>query len=117
MSILHHIALIYSTFININIVIVFEIKLALFIIYKIYFKSDVRYGLNKNDLIIIYCKMWTKWNAYFYAKRNECEKTHKNLERSGKEHENEEEKQNMQNQNDLLQNLFISYIVASDVLW
>lgn len=30
---------------------------------------------------------------------------------------NEEEKQNMQNQNNLLQNLFISYIVASDVLW
>lgn len=32
--------------------------------------------------------MWTKWNAYSYAKRNECEKTHNNPERSGKEQEN-----------------------------
>lgn len=42
-------------------------------------------------------------------------KTHKNPENSGKEQENEEEKQNMQNQIDLLQNLYISYVVASDV--
>lgn len=70
MSILHHIALIYSTFININIniVIVFEIKWALFTIYKIYFlirrtpwpENDY----TKKNILLLNCeKKKLKWNA------------------------------------------------------